>query len=190
MGRKIFVSYKYWDDDVYNLDGFTVGVPKARDYVSWLERKFNDRSDHIYKGEQDNEDLSDKSEEYIWSKLKDKIYDSSITIVLISPKMKEYYRWERNQWIPWEISYSLKEITRNNLISRSNAILAVVLPNRNNDYAYYKSMNMFRIISENIRCGYIPVVTWDKFKYNCDYYINLAYNSQKITPMNLVTKII
>lgn len=188
MGRKIFVSYKYWDDDVYYVPNITIGTPKVRDYVSWLEKKFKERTDHIYKGEQDNEDLSDRSEEYIWSKLKDKIYDSSITIVLISPKMKEYGRWEKNQWIPWEIAYSLKEITRSDLKSRSNAILAVVLPNRNNNYDYYQSMNMFRIISENIKCGYIPIVTWDKFKYNCDYYINLAYNNQKNTPMNLVTK--
>ena len=73
MGRKIFVSYKYWDSDVYVVPNITVGVPKVRDYVSWLEKKFTERSDHIYKGEHDDEDLSFKSEDYIWSSLKDKI---------------------------------------------------------------------------------------------------------------------
>ena len=110
MGRKIFISYKYWDSDVYPVPMVTEGNPKVRDYVSWLENKFKERTSHYYKGESDNEDLSDKSEEYIWSKLKDKIYDSSITIVLISPNMREPYKWEKSQWIPWEVSYSIKEI--------------------------------------------------------------------------------
>ena len=112
MGRKIFVSYKYWDSDVYVVPNITVGIPKVRDYVSWLEKKFTERSDHIYKGEHDDEDLSLRSEDYIWESLKDKIYDSSITIVLISPNIKERYKCERSQWIPWEISYSLRKTTR------------------------------------------------------------------------------
>lgn len=188
MGRKIFVSYKYWDSDVCDLKGFTMGTPKVRDYVSWLEKKFNERTDHIYKGEQDNEDLSNRSDDYIWSKLKDRIYDSSITIVFISPNMKESYRWEKNQWIPWEVSYSLKQITRNDYTSRANAILAVILPNRKNDYTYYHFMSNFKIISENIKCGYIPVVTWDEFKYNCDKYIELAYTCQKRVPISFVRR--
>ena len=80
MGRKIFVSYKYADGNVYTVPYISDYQPKVRDYVTWLEKKFIDRTEHIYKGEHDNEDLSDKSDEYIWANLKDKIYDSTITI--------------------------------------------------------------------------------------------------------------
>jgi antiphage defense system Thoeris ThsB-like protein len=188
MGRKIFVSYKYWDSNVYAVPGITSGNAKVRDYVSWLEKKFTERSDNIYKGESDNEDLSDRNEDYIWSRLKDKIYDSSITIVLISPNMKEAYRWERSQWIPWEISYSIRETTRTNCTSCSNAILAVILPDRYNRYEYYNSLQLFKILSSNIKIGYIPVVKWKDFRYNCDYHINKAYQAQKDTPKYLLTK--
>ena len=81
MGRKIFISYKYWDDDVYPVPRFSDYHPKVRDYVSWLEDKFQNRTEHYYKGESDNEDLSMYSENYIWDKLKDKMYDSSLTII-------------------------------------------------------------------------------------------------------------
>lgn len=188
MGRKIFVSYKYWDSNVYPIPNISDSIPKARDYVSWLEKKFNERTKHIYRGESDGEDLSLKSDDYIWSALKDRLYDTSITIVLISPNMKEPNKWEKSQWIPWEISYSLRETTRKNLTSRSNAILAVILPDRNNNYDYYYKLNKFKILSENIQCGYIPVVTWNSFKYNCDHYIEQAYNAQRSTPKYLIKK--
>ena len=144
MGRKIFVSYKYADGNVYPVPYISDYQPKVRDYVTWLEKKFTDRTEHIYKGEHDNEDLSDKSDEYIWTKLKDKIYDSTITIVLISPNMKEAYKWDRSQWIPWEIAYSVRETTRNDYTSHANAVLGVILPDRNNGYGYYHSMSLFR----------------------------------------------
>lgn len=70
-------------------------MAKVRDYVSWIEKKFTERTDHRYKGESDNDDLSDKNDDYIWSELKDRIYDSSITVVLVSPNMKEPRRCER-----------------------------------------------------------------------------------------------
>mgnify|MGYP002508584882 CR=1 FL=1 len=82
MGRKIFISYKYWDENVYSVPKFSNSSPKVRDYVSWLEEKFQNRTEHYYKGEKDNQDLSQYSKEYIWDQLKDKIFDSSITIVL------------------------------------------------------------------------------------------------------------
>ncbi len=139
MGRKIFVSYKYSDDSVKNLSLFENST--VRDYVDKFE-KIIDSSDDIYKGESDDEDLSDLEDDTIWEKLKDRIYDSSVTIVFISPNMKETGVSDRNQWIPWEISYSLKESSRrnskgNSITGRTNAVLAVVLPDTNGSYSYY-----------------------------------------------------
>lgn len=134
MGKKIFVSYKYKDPDVYPLNNnrFTT----VRDYVDQIEH-YLDGTDDIYKGESDDEDLSYLSEDEIWESLKDRIYDSTVTIVLISPNMKESRRRDSSQWIPLEISYSLKEISRGGRTSSSNAVFAIVLPDRNNSYGYF-----------------------------------------------------
>lgn len=139
MGKKIFVSYKYADNQVENLSIYVNST--VRDYVTKFEEVL-DPSDNIYKGESDGEDLSTLSEDTIWQKLKDRIYDSSVTVIFISPGMKTSWESEKNQWIPWEISYSLKEVSRKNkngdsVTSRSNAMVAVVLPDENGSYSYY-----------------------------------------------------
>lgn len=139
MGHKIFVSYKYADYDVADRSPYEHS--KVRDYVDEFESLLGS-TDHIYKGEHDGDDLSQLSDETIWKKLKDRIYDSTLTIVFISPGMKEPWKSERDQWIPWEISYSLKETSRTNgsgdtVYCRSNAMIAVVLPDSSGRYGYY-----------------------------------------------------
>ena len=123
MGHKVFISYKYADTNVKNISGNYYPSDTVRNYVDKLEDYISDTSDHIYKGEEDGEDLSHLSDETIWEKLKNRIYDSTLTIVIISAGMKEQ-KVDKEQWIPWEISYSLKEISRTdkngNAITSSN----------------------------------------------------------------------
>lgn len=143
MGRKIFVSYKYADNKVLRLPNIPWREQTTvRNYVDLLQDLIED-TDNINKGEDDGEDMSSLADATIGSKLGDKIFDSSVTIVMISKGMKEN-KPEKDQWIPWEISYSLKEQSRQGGRSKTNAVLAVVLPDENGSYDYY--------ITEN-RCG-------------------------------------
>jgi len=174
MGRKVFVSYKYADTQVQDLNVYEVTTwngrqkvqTKARHYVDELA-KILDNEDHIYKGEDDGESLAGFSDETIASKLRDKIYDSSITIVLVSKGMKTYEA-EKDQWIPWEISYSLKEYTRGDRTSLSNGIIAVVLPDEYGSYSYflnhdsvcnctnYNTPILFQILRDNMFNKKVP----------------------------------
>lgn len=133
MGRKIFISYKYHDGSVQDLAGVGKGTT-ARDYVDALQELL-DAEDNVNKGEKDGESLKDFTEEQIEDKLRDRIFDSSVTIVVLSPEMRDDTP-EKEQWIPWEVAYSLKNKTRDGVKRKPNALLGVVLPDDRGSYDY------------------------------------------------------
>ena len=93
MAHKTFISYKYSE------------AQKLRDEI--IDALGDDAT--YYKGEtSDSPDLTDTSTENIKNILKDMMYDTSVTIVIISPNMK------KSKWIDWEIEYCLKNISRKN----------------------------------------------------------------------------
>ena len=201
MGKKIFTSYKYADTNVRAIQ--RINPTTVRDYVDILQTKI-DASYHINKGEDDGEDMSTLADSTIASKLGDKIFDSTVTIIFISKGMKESTP-EKDQWIPWEISYSLREQSRQGVNSKTNAILGVVLPDQLGTYDWYYHNNpdcnsishftgqLFTILKENMfniknpqtrvcngttitdgEGSYIKTVKWDDFIGSINWYIEKA----------------
>lgn len=117
MAHKTFISYKY--DEAQGL----------RDKI--IEALGEDAS--YYKGEtSDSPDLTDNSTETIKKHLTDMMYNTSVTIVIISPNMK------KSKWIDWEISYCLKKITRKGRTSHANGIVGVIMKH-NGGYNWIKT---------------------------------------------------
>ena len=102
--------------------------------------------------------------------------------------MKEPNRHQRSQWIPWEISYSLRETTRNDRTSHNNAILAVVLPNKQGSYSYYNKDNLFPILKDNISNGYIYVTNWEDFVSYPHVDMGIAFDYRENTPTYKIEK--
>lgn len=191
MAQKVFISYKYADDNVQVLSPYDIWHSvTVRDYVTAFQTIATRDKIIVNKGENDNEDLSRLSETTIWNKLRDRIYDSTVTVVFISPNMRVPYKEEKYQWIPREISFSLREQSRSDRTSNPNALLFVVLPNRYGDYTYYRTMNHFSIVAANINNGYGEVVEWGQFIQNIPYYLERANARSKSTPSYKIVKTI
>ena len=203
----MFVSYKYADSSVQQNTNYRYETT-VRDYVDAISDLLSRTVNFYYRGENDGEDLSNLDYKTIERKLADKMFNTSVTIVVISPKMFENTK-EIEQWIPWEISYSLKNKTRVNGISYMNAILAVVLPDRcgNYDYAMYtygrntyvKKKAFFEIMLVNMfnrnytqhyadlwgnplyvpGNSYIALTKWSDFYCYPEYYINQAIKNRE-----------
>ena len=110
MAHKTFISYKY---------------SEAQGLRDNIIKKLGDDASY-YKGEtSESPDLTDTSTENIKKNLTDMMYDTSVTIVIISPNMK------KSKWIDWEIEYCLKNISRKNRTSHTNGIVGVIMKYNN-----------------------------------------------------------
>ena len=113
----------------------------VRDYVDELQGLL-DKEDYEDKGEPDNLDLSQLSGPQIREELANRMFYSSVTIVLISPNMKEPYKRERDQVDSLgDILFITNAAPRKGGISKPNAMIAVVLPDANGSYEYYIEEN-------------------------------------------------
>jgi len=119
MAHKTFISYKFSEaqtlrDDIIDALGADATY---------------------YQGEtSDSPDLTDTSTENIKKNLTDMMYDTTVTIVIISPNMK------KSKWIDWEIEYCLKEISRKGRTSHTNGIVGVIMKS-DGGYDWFKSLS-------------------------------------------------
>lgn len=117
MARKTFISYKY---------------SEARDLRDRIIQALGDDAT-FYQGEtSDSPDLTDTTTENIKRHLSDMMYNTSVTIVILSPEMK------KSKWIPWEIEYSLKKTSRKGRTSHTNGVIGVI-KKVNESYSWLKS---------------------------------------------------
>lgn len=117
MAHKTFISYKYSEAQKLRDDIITA-LGKEASY---------------YKGETSaSPDLTDTSTENIKKTLRDMMYDTSVTIAIISPNMRQ------SKWIDWEIEYCLKDNTRKDRTSHTNGVVGVIMK-YNGGYGWFKS---------------------------------------------------
>ena len=191
MAHKTFISYKY---------------SEARDLRDRIIEALGDDATY-YKGEtSDSPDLTDTSTENIKIALRNMMYDTSVTIVIISPLMKE------SKWIDWEIEYCIKDNTRKNRTSHTNGIIGVIMKyegsyswfkttNKNSDgcsYSSYDESKVYDIINRNrfnqnpkqyscqlcktvdsLTGSYIAYVEEDDFLKDPAMYIDNAYDKSE-----------
>lgn len=191
MAYKTFISYKH---------------SEARELRDRIINALGDDATY-YKGENsESPDLTDTSTENIKKVLKDMMYDTSVTIVILSPNMKE------SKWIDWEIEYCLKNVTRKNRTSHTNGVVGVIMK-VDGDYGWFKKTGInihgqvtasfaldkvFDIISKNhfnsdpkqwhcdecksydwLNGSYISFVEEDDFLANAQRFINNAYDKSE-----------
>ncbi|KDN56467.1 TIR domain-containing protein [Flavobacterium seoulense] len=192
MARETFISYKYSE------------AQELRDLI--IEKLGKDAS--YYKGETgESPDLTGSSIENIKENLKNMIFGTSVTIVIISPNIK------KSKWIDWEIEYSLKEYKRGSTTSKTNGIVGVVMKingnynwlissyqnsdgctSRSIDNSYLhdiKVKNRFNLITNNkyscpncktfdqLTGSYISLIEEDRFLKNPQYFIENAFQKSQ-----------
>ena len=200
MARKTFISYKYSE------------AANVRDRII---KSLGDDATY-YRGERaSSPNLTNFTTYTIKNKLKDKIYGTSVTILVISPRMNQ------SNWISWELEYALKDQKRGDICSHSNGIIGVVandswrssewftgwnwtkdfdsqnlyLPdivvqNRLNKKATYPEARYHLTDHDWInKNSYVPIVTENAFIRNPNIYIEDAYERSQHLNEYYMTKI-
>jgi hypothetical protein len=192
MARETFITYKY---------------SEAQDLRDSIIDKLGEHASY-YKGEtSESPDLTGTSTQNIKENLKNMIFGTSVTIVIVSPNLIN------SNWVDWEIEYSLKEYKRGMTTSKTNGIVAVIMKvNGSYDWLVYNAVNsdgcssryfhshkLYGIINNNrfnlntadkyscstcktfnaISGSYIALVDEDKFLNDPNYYIENAYDKSK-----------
>lgn len=110
MARKTFISYKYSD------------AVQARDAI--LNAMSNEYEKYYCGEDEESRALTDCSDDTIKRILSDKLYGTSVTILLVSEHMCE------SDWVKWEIEYSLRRETREGIQSQPNIIIPIIVPTK------------------------------------------------------------
>jgi len=181
MARKVFISFRFSDGAKYKNE---------------LTQLFDSSTQVIDCSE--NQDRSSQSESTIKNYLYGKLKNTSVTIVIITPKAVEHqknWRGEYDDWMYDEIRYSLEDRENN----RCNGLIAVYTPEAKNllisstannlttlrdvDNLFRKNMmNILPSYKKNPKEGvydgtwdsYCSLVSWDDFKKNYADYIDKA----------------
>lgn len=199
MSRRVFISFRYND---------------GHKYKEYLSRLFS-ASDTVI-NHSESQDRSNMSEDTIKRYLYDKLRNTSVTIVLLTPqainhqKKSTIYGYVYDDWMYDEIKYSLDDRDGN----RCNGLIAVYTPEAknlviesmpNSESTTIKSFdnlvrkNMFNIrknYKHNPKAGiydskldhYCSLVSWDTFINNFDYYIELAAKKRENKEQYDITK--
>lgn len=189
MARKTFISYKY---------------SESRGLRDRIIQALGEDAKY-YNGENGfSPDLTSYKANTIKEYLKDMIYNTSVTIVILSPHMRE------SEWIDWEIEYSLKRISRNERTSKTNGVVCVVKKELYYGYGWFKDIcgnwdmkKTFPIIGENrnnlsniqalykgLALNYIDIVTEDDFLRNPAKYIEEAHKKAENVEYYKISKVI
>lgn len=201
MARETFIAYKY---------------SEAQDLRDEIIAKLGADASY-YQGETaESPDMTGETIDKIKNGLKNMIFGTSVTIVIISPNLKQ------SEWVDWEIEYSLKEYKRHTTTSRTNGIVGVIMKyNGSYDWLISRTQNsdgctsryiddskLYDIVKGNrynletddkyscpncksfdqLNGSYIALVEEESFLNNPTHYIENAYNKSKATGDYNLTK--
>lgn len=191
MAHRTFISYKY---------------SEAQDLRDRIIEALGEDANYYMGETSESPDLTDTSTENIKKNLRDMMFGTSVTIVILSPHMKE------SKWIDWEIEYCLRQYTRKDRTSHTNGVVGVIMKvDGGYDWLKYKVKKtdgceamayndgkLYPIIINNrynqdppeyscdtCKCvnyltgSYIAFVEEDKFLDNPQKYINNAYDKSE-----------